>query len=144
VSWQGVRPKKRPLLNAAVEDAERRIIIYAADAPLAVFLADVLNDEERGEPLPPAGEQHFPRRFQLVHDKGMPFAAAPGTGVIYQNRMKGRIVAWAPDDETASRIARLLNLVDYPMNSSGALIPQMGALRDVPDELPPSVLDPPS
>jgi hypothetical protein len=142
-AWQAVRTTPQRLYRAAVENAERRKIIYVADPPLAVFLAEILNGVDRGEPLPPAGEQHHPRRFLLAHDQGVPFVAMPGTGVIYQNRMKGRVVAWAPDDDLAREIARILSHVDYPMGTAGALVPGMGSLRDTPDPLPPSVLAPP-
>jgi hypothetical protein len=38
------------------------------DESMAFYLAELLNALDRGDALPPPGEQHRPVRFQLVHD----------------------------------------------------------------------------
>lgn len=106
---------------------------------MAVFLAHVLNGSDRGDALPPQGEQHHPLRFQLTHD---PMGVSPLTAVVYQNRLQGRIVAEAPSDELARQIAGILNHVDYPMHH-GAVLPRVGAFADAAGELGESVVSPP-
>ncbi len=137
--YRAVRAEGRghPMLKAAIEDTVKREVIRVSDPPMAFYLAKLLNAVDRGEPLPPAGEQHHPSRFQVTHDAtGLTSAAA----VVFIQGSSGRMIAAAPSDERARVIARLLNRIDYPM-ISGGLVAKTGVVEPAPGELPePSVL----
>jgi hypothetical protein len=139
--YRAVDARSSRLLRAAVEDREERQLVYVATPAMACFLADALNGLDRGGPLPPAGDQHRPRRFQLTHDS---LGLESGARVVYMNRSKGRLVASAADDDAAERVAQILNHVGYPMGDAG-LIPTVGAIRPAPSRLPkPEVVPTPS
>ncbi len=106
------------------------------DESMAFYLADLLNALDRGDALPPPGEQHHPVRFQLVHD-----ASGLGTnvGVIYIHGMHHRMVVIAPTDELAETVVSLLRHVDYPMlDDDSTFVPtaRPGRIRTVREPLP--------
>ena len=113
--YHAVRLKRRQqsaLLHAGIEDTLVGDLIRVADAGMAVYLAQTLNALDRGESLPPAGEQHYPTRFQLIHDLT---GLTTIVGVVYVHQSRSRMVANAPSERLAQTIARVLNHVDYPM-----------------------------
>jgi len=133
VRASGRRP---PLLTAAIEDTTKGEVIGVSDAHMAFYLADLLNDLEAGKPLPPAGEQHHPVRFQLTHDAS---GLSRRVGVVYIHGSSARVVAAADTDDAAGTIARLLNHVDYPM-IDGWPAAKPGTIVPAPGDLPePSV-----
>jgi hypothetical protein len=115
-----VKLRRRNLnLHAGVEDRLGGELIYVANASMAIRLAGWLNDEAEGRPLPERGPQHTPIRFQLAHD-ALP---DPNTSVLYVHGNGIRIVAYAPSDETARHLQRLLLHVDYPVDEFDFLTP---------------------
>ena len=113
-----VKLRKRSInLNAGIEDRGGGELIHVSNASMAKRLAELLNDEAEGRPLPERGPQHVPLRFQLAHDAA-PF---PQTSVLYVHGLNVRIVAVAPRDEVARHLQRLLAHVDYPMDEHGVL-----------------------
>jgi hypothetical protein len=95
--------------RAAVEDSLTGETIRVANAALALDLARLLNTADAGEPLPRAGAQHYPPRFQVDHD---PVMAKGRTRVVFVHGMSQRPVASAPDDEVAEEVVRVLSHVE--------------------------------
>lgn len=136
--YRAVRAKGpgHPQLRAAIEDTVKREVIRVADAPMAFYLADLLNALDRGDSMPPPGEQHYPSRFQLTHDAT---GLTSGAAIVYIHRSKGRMIASAPREEGAESIARLLNHVDYPMVDDSSWLSPMartGQIKSPPGDLP--------
>lgn len=93
-------------------------LIRVANASMAIRLAQLMNDEAEGKPLPEKTTQHVPIRFQLAHAAALP---GPGVAVLYVHRSGTRAVASAPSEQQARRIARLLTHIDYPMDEHPGL-----------------------
>src|SRR4051812_48541717 len=51
-------PRRSVNLSAAVEDHVSGELIRVANASMALRLAELMNDENEGKPLPPRGTQH--------------------------------------------------------------------------------------
>jgi hypothetical protein len=122
-------------LRAGIEDRLSGELICVANASMARQLAEWLNDEVEGRPLPARGPQHVPIRFQLAHD-ALPL---PQTSVLYVHGNSIRVVALAPRDEVARHLQRLLAHVDYPMDEHGWLAPPKAhdfgdRLKSFPDQ----------
>jgi hypothetical protein len=133
------RGRRLGLFRAAIEDARDGTTTKVANASMAECLAELMNAVDAGRPLPAPATQHHPTRFQLQHgDYG------PRVGVVYVHARWVRVVADAPDEETAKLIARVLRNVDYPMIENGALsgVPGVGEIRPVSDDLPEAMLEP--
>lgn len=117
--YRAVRLPRRGInLSAGVEDGVSGELIRVANASMAIRLAKLLNDENEGKPLPERRPQHVPTRFQLAHDAAAP---SPGAAVLYVHHLGARAVAYAPSEQTARRVARLLAHVDYSMDENPAL-----------------------
>jgi len=111
------RATRSRYLAAAIEDRRDGVAIPVTNASLAVVLSDLLNREDRGEALPPAAPSHVPSRFQVAHN---PYGHAPhAVWVEWVNSVARRIVAVAPSEADARRIAKLLNHVDFPGKTKG-------------------------
>jgi hypothetical protein len=106
------RRQRSALLRAGIEDVQTGDLVRVADAGMAMYLAQVLNAVDGGGALPSAGEQHYPARFQLIHDLT---GLTPIVGVVYVHRNRSRMVVNAPGDPLAQTISKVLNHVDYPM-----------------------------
>ena len=139
--YVAVRLRKGSInLHAGIEDRVSGELIQVANASMAQRLAGWLNDQAEGRPLPARGPQHVPVRFQLAHD-ALPL---PQTSALYVRGNNTRIVAFAPRDEVARHLQRLLAHVDYPMDEHGWLAPpkahnygdRLDALADQTLELP--------
>src|SRR4051812_43674068 len=87
-----------PMLRAAIEDTVSGEVIRVADAPMAFYLAELLNAQAAGAPEPPPGDRRYPTRFQLTHD---PTGLSSGAAVVYIHRSKARMIADAPSDSAA-------------------------------------------
>ena len=125
-------------LRAGIEDRFSGELTQIANASMAQRLAGWLNDEAQGRPLPTRGAQHAPIRFQLADD-ALP---SPQTSVLYVHGNKIRIVAFAPKDEVARHLQRLLAHVDYPMDEYGwPAPPKAHDFGDSLDALPSQTLD---
>jgi hypothetical protein len=108
-------PGRRLLMKAAIEDRRGEYVIPVVNALVAITLADLLNREERGEPLPESARTTTVAPFSAVNpDAG----AGPPFFVIWSNSFDRRFMATTRTREDAERLARLLNCVDYPARTS--------------------------
>ncbi len=127
------RAGRARLLAAIVEDSTTHELIEVASAAMASTLAELLNAETAGEPLPTAGEQHRPSRFHVAHS---PSGLSSSVSVVYVHGAKSRVVARAQSDGAAGAVARLLNHVNYPMIEDPswlAPVPAPGVIGREPD-----------
>lgn len=105
---------------------------------MARLLADLLNAEAAGDPLPAMGQQHTPIRFQIFHQT----PPSAGAGVMYVHGAGARVVAYVERDEVARHVGRLLNHVDYPMREHGMWFPPtVGEVGFGSEELPRASVD---
>jgi hypothetical protein len=130
--------RRRVNLSAGVEDRLGGELVRVANASMAIRLAALMNDESEGRALPDRGAQHVPIRFQLAHD---PAGPSPGASVLFVHGLGVRVVAYAPSDESARRVARLLAHVDYPIDERSGRdalisIPKAHDFGDMLNDLP--------
>jgi len=90
------------------------MVIPVTNASLAVALADLLNRDDRGEPLPEAPSKPIPPFSTVSIDTGV----GPPFFVLWSNSFARRFVAITYERADAERFASLLNRVDYPVHVS--------------------------
>jgi len=102
-------------MKAAIEDRRDEYVIPVVNASVAVTLADLLNRQERGEPLPQVATTRAISTFSVVNpDAGV----GPPFFVLWSNSFDRRFMAVTRSRDDAERLACLLNRVDYPVRTS--------------------------
>jgi hypothetical protein len=138
------RGRSRMLFRAAVEDRSDEVVIPVVNASVAVTLADLLNREERGEPLPDAAPAPPLSPFAAVNPDG---GVGPPFFVVWATGAARRFMAVTRERADAEHLASLLNHVGYHVHTSAmrtwfgwpAVANDRGDLRRLADPtLPPN------